>query len=89
VIVQGILGGLRVTGRFTLSDVPGQTSPQIALALLHGVLGQVSDCGFGILDNATLAGWVPASAGNGPQFFRCYTANLAAENGALMTPVSA
>jgi hypothetical protein len=60
-----------------------------AVTQMDGVLGQVADCGFGILDNATLAGWVPASAGNGPQFFRCYTANLAAENGALMTPVSA
>lgn len=41
VIVQGILGGLRVTGRFTLSDSPGHTSPQIALAVVHGVFGQV------------------------------------------------
>jgi len=41
VIVQGILGGLRVTGRFTLSDVPGQTSPRIALAVVHGIFGQM------------------------------------------------
>lgn len=60
-----------------------------AVTQMAGVLGQVSDCGFGILDNATLAGWVPAGAGDGPQFFRCYTANLAGENGALTTPVSA
>lgn len=55
---------------------------------MAGVLGLVSDCGFGILDGATLAGWVPAGAGNGPEFFRCYTANLAGESGALTTPVS-
>jgi cytochrome c oxidase assembly protein subunit 15 len=41
VIVQGILGGLRVTGRFTLSDSPEHMSPQIALAVVHGVTGQV------------------------------------------------
>lgn len=60
-----------------------------AVTQMAGVLGVVSDCGFGILDNATLAGWVPAGAGDGPQHFRNYTANLAAEEGALMTPVSA
>jgi hypothetical protein len=60
-----------------------------AVTQMDGVLGTVADCGFGILDNATLAGWVPASAGNGPQLFNCRTANLAAENGGVTTPVSA
>lgn len=46
VIVQGILGGLRVTGRFTLSDDPTQTAPSLALAVIHGVFGQVF---FGML----------------------------------------
>ncbi|MBK8231719.1 MAG: COX15/CtaA family protein [Candidatus Eisenbacteria bacterium] len=46
VIVQGILGGLRVTGRFTLSDDPTQTAPNLALAVIHGVFGQVF---FGML----------------------------------------
>lgn len=41
VIVQGILGGLRVTGRFTLSTSPQDTSPSLTLAVVHGVLGQV------------------------------------------------
>jgi cytochrome c oxidase assembly protein subunit 15 len=41
VIVQGVLGGLRVTGRFTLSDSPADVSPSIALAVVHGVFGQV------------------------------------------------
>lgn len=59
-----------------------------AVTQMDGVLGCVMDCGYGILDNATLAGWVPANAGNGPQHIRGYTVNLAAENGALMTPVS-
>ncbi len=39
VIVQGILGGLRVTGYFTLSTV--ETEPNITLAIAHGVIGQV------------------------------------------------
>ncbi len=41
VIVQGILGGLRVTGRFTTSVAPEETSPDIRLAVVHGVLGQL------------------------------------------------
>jgi len=60
-----------------------------AVTQMDGVLGNVADCGFGILDNATLAGWVPANAGNGPQLFNCRTTNLAAENGGVTTPVSA
>lgn len=84
-----------ITTASTNIDVRNCTFQNMKAASIHavtqmdGVLGTVTDCGFGILDNATLAGWVPASGGNGPQFFRCYTANLAAENGALMTPVSA
>jgi cytochrome c oxidase assembly protein subunit 15 len=41
VIVQGILGGLRVTGRLTLSQNPADVSPSILLAVAHGVFGQV------------------------------------------------
>ncbi|MBN2447872.1 MAG: COX15/CtaA family protein [Phycisphaerae bacterium] len=41
VVVQGVLGGLRVTGRFTLSTLPEDTAPNIALAIVHGVFGQM------------------------------------------------
>lgn len=41
VIVQGLLGGLRVTGRFTLSATPAGTTPNILLAITHGVVGQI------------------------------------------------
>jgi cytochrome c oxidase assembly protein subunit 15 len=41
VIAQGILGGLRVTGHFTLSDSPELTRPNLTLAMVHGVVGQL------------------------------------------------
>jgi len=41
VVAQGLLGGLRVTGRFTTSQSPADTAPNIFLAIVHGVLGQV------------------------------------------------
>ena len=41
VVVQGILGGLRVTGHFTTSVDPTMTAPNLTLALIHGVFGQV------------------------------------------------
>ncbi len=41
VVLQGILGGLRVTGNFTLSTAQADMAPSIALALAHGVLGQI------------------------------------------------
>lgn len=41
VIAQGVLGGLRVTGRFTLSAVAEDMAPNLVLAAVHGVLGQL------------------------------------------------
>ena len=41
VLAQGILGGLRVTGRLTLSADPSQTAPSLTLAIVHGVFGQL------------------------------------------------
>jgi cytochrome c oxidase assembly protein subunit 15 len=41
VITQGILGGLRVTGHFTLSTSRADVAPSVALAVVHGVVGQV------------------------------------------------
>jgi cytochrome c oxidase assembly protein subunit 15 len=41
VVIQGVLGGLRVTGRLTLSTAPAETDPKILLAIIHGVLGQL------------------------------------------------
>lgn len=64
---------------------------QLALSVhavtgMAGLTGDCTDCTWGILDNATLVGFVtPASV----QFGGCRTVNLAGENAAPMTPVSA
>jgi cytochrome c oxidase assembly protein subunit 15 len=41
VSLQGLLGGLRVTGRLTTSQDPSVLSPSLTLAAVHGVLGQL------------------------------------------------
>lgn len=41
VVVQGVLGGLRVTGKLTLSQSQADLAPQVSLAVIHGVFGQV------------------------------------------------
>lgn len=41
VVVQGLLGGLRVTGSFTWSADPADVRPSTPLAVIHGVFGQV------------------------------------------------
>lgn len=41
VVVQGVLGGLRVTGKLTLAQDAGALAPSLPLAAVHGVLGQL------------------------------------------------
>jgi len=41
VCIQGVLGGLRVTGRLTLSQDAAQLEPNLTLAIVHGVSGQL------------------------------------------------
>jgi cytochrome c oxidase assembly protein subunit 15 len=41
VVLQGALGGLRVTGRFTTSVAPEDMRPSTGLAMVHGFTGQV------------------------------------------------
>jgi len=62
VIVQGILGGLRVTGRFTSSQIPEDMAPSLELALAHGVLGQVFLALLVALAVVTSGGWLTARA---------------------------
>ena len=41
VIAQGILGGLRVTGHFTMTTSPEIVRPNLTLAMVHGITGQL------------------------------------------------
>jgi len=41
VVIQGVMGGMRVTGRPTLSTSPLAMSPSVSLAAIHGVTGQI------------------------------------------------
>lgn len=60
VIVQGVLGGLRVTGGFTLSVSEADMAPSITLAVVHGVLGQVFLCVVVAIAAATSLWWSAA-----------------------------
>jgi heme A synthase len=66
VIAQGILGGLRVTGRFTLSASPDDTAPSIALAIVHGTLGQVFFAMTVSIAVFTSTTWKPGGPGREP-----------------------
>ncbi len=57
VVVQGLLGGLRVTGRLTLSTAPEAMAPSIALAVAHGVLGQLFLALLTVIAVACLPSW--------------------------------
>jgi len=57
VVVQGIFGGLRVTGRFTLAQDPSLLSPSLALAAVHGVLGQLFFSGLVALATVLSPRW--------------------------------
>ncbi len=62
VIVQGLLGGLRVTGRLTLSVSRSDMAPSIRLAALHGVLGQVIFASLVALGALTSRRWTDGGA---------------------------
>lgn len=64
VCVQGVLGGLRVTGKPTLSTEAADLSPQLALAVVHGVTAQVFFGLLAVLAAATSVTWRTAP---GPQ----------------------
>jgi cytochrome c oxidase assembly protein subunit 15 len=61
VVVQGILGGLRVTGRFTLSTSAEAVAPNLTLAVVHGVLGQLVFALLVALAVVTVPSWRAAS----------------------------
>jgi cytochrome c oxidase assembly protein subunit 15 len=59
VVTQGVLGGLRVTGNLTASLDPRELSPSTALAIVHGMLGQV------VFGTALLATFAASGAWDG------------------------
>jgi cytochrome c oxidase assembly protein subunit 15 len=62
VVLQGILGGLRVTGGFTLSTSEADMAPSLTLALVHGVLGQIFLCLMVAIAVVTSRWWFAAPA---------------------------
>lgn len=62
VVVQGVLGGLRVTGHLTLSQDRAELSPSTLLAVVHGVNGQVVFALFCIIAAMTSRAWKSVGA---------------------------
>jgi cytochrome c oxidase assembly protein subunit 15 len=60
VVLQGVLGGLRVTGGFTLSTSEADMEPSLTLALVHGVLGQIFLCVMVTIAVVTSRLWLTA-----------------------------
>lgn len=54
VCAQGVMGGMRVTGRLTLDQNAAAMQPSLALAVVHGVFGQIVFATYCLL--ATLLG---------------------------------
>jgi cytochrome c oxidase assembly protein subunit 15 len=66
VVVQGVLGGLRVTGHFTLSTSVDGVAPNLSLAVAHGVLGQLVFALLVAIAVFTSPSWRTASPGRAP-----------------------
>jgi heme A synthase len=62
VCVQGLMGGLRVTGSLTLEQDPGLLQPSTALAIAHGVFGQLVFAAAAAMAALTSARWLGPSA---------------------------
>ncbi len=60
VVIQGVFGGLRVTGRFTLSASRAEMAPSIRLAIVHGVLGQAIFAALTAITAVTFTRWATA-----------------------------
>jgi cytochrome c oxidase assembly protein subunit 15 len=58
VCVQGLMGGLRVTGTPTLAQDPSLLQPSIALAIAHGVFGQLVFATVAVLAACMSARWI-------------------------------
>ena len=57
VCVQGLLGGLRVTGHLTLTQDREMLSPNVWIGVVHGVVGQMIFAGFVMLSAMMSPKW--------------------------------
>ena len=62
VCVQGLMGGLRVTGTLTLSQDRSLLAPSTLIAIAHGVFGQLVFATAALLAAATSAWWLGGPA---------------------------
>ena len=58
---QGLLGGLRVTGSLTLEQNPSLLQPSTALAIVHGIFGQIVFAVLITVASVTTATWLSPS----------------------------
>jgi cytochrome c oxidase assembly protein subunit 15 len=61
VCVQGLFGGLRVTGRITVETDPTALTPSTALAIVHGMFGQFVFALACVIACVTSKGWKSAA----------------------------
>ncbi|MFM8640201.1 MAG: COX15/CtaA family protein, partial [Planctomycetota bacterium] len=62
VCVQGLMGGLRVTGTLTLAQDRSLLAPSTLIAIAHGVFGQLVFATTALIAAATSAAWLAAPA---------------------------
>ena len=62
VCVQGLMGGLRVTGSLTLAQDRSLLAPSTLIAIAHGVFGQLVFATAALLAAVTSASWLGAPA---------------------------
>jgi len=58
VCVQGLMGGLRVTGNLTLSQDPSLLQPSTAIAIVHGIFGQIVFATVAVIAAVTSGAWL-------------------------------
>ncbi len=57
VVLQGLMGGMRVTGAITMSQDANELAPSLAFAVAHGIFGQVVFAGLCALAAAAHPNW--------------------------------
>ena len=65
ICVQGLFGGLRVTGRLTVETDPTALTPSTALAIVHGMFGQLIFATACVIACITSNAWKSASTATG------------------------